>query len=159
MRVTPVRLPSTDGGDQLLGASPGTTLVFCYPHLGRPGTGLPSPDWDHIPGARGCTPETCGFRDWHGEFTELGIRVFGVSTDESDYQREGAERLTLPFPLLSDAAGELTAAWRLPVFEAGGRLFLRRLTLLLDGPVVGRVWYPVFPPDRHAAEVLDALRG
>lgn len=116
------------------------------------------PHWDLIPGARGCTLQACGFRDWHAEFAAMGVQVLGASTEESAYQREAAERLALPFPLVSDARLRLARAWRLPVFEVAGRVLLRRLTMLLRGGMVERVWYPVFPPDRHATEVLDSLR-
>lgn len=158
MRLPPVRLPATEGGDVLAGADPGRTLIFCYPHIGEPGAALPTADWDLIPGARGCTTEACGFRDWYSEYAELELPIFGVATDNSAYQRECAERLGLPFPLLSDTGLELARSWRLPVFEAEGRAYLKRLTMLLRDGVVERVWYPVFPPDRHAGEVLAALR-
>lgn len=158
MRLPPIRLRATDGRDLPLGDADGHTLIFCYPHIGQPGAASPAPDWDLIPGARGCTTEACGFRDWHAEFTEMDLHVLGVSTDDPAYQQGSAERLGLPFPLLSDARLELAKAWRLPVFEAEGRVFLRRLSMLVCDGVVQRVWYPIFPPDRHAAEVLDALR-
>lgn len=157
-RVPPIHLLATNGREVVLGESPGRTLIFCYPHLGHPDAGLPTPDWDLIPGARGCTSQACGFRAGHAELADLGLQVFGVSTDEPGYQQECAERLSLPFPLLSDVRLELAEAWRLPVFEAAGRIFLKRLTLLLRDGVVERMWYPVFPPDRHAREVIDTLR-
>jgi peroxiredoxin len=155
MRLPSVSLPGTAGEEVL----PGEDLIalFCYPHIADPEVGLPGPDWDRIPGARGCTPEACGFRDVHAEFAALGARVLGVSTDDVGYQRAAAARLGLPYPLLSDAGLELARAWDLPLFEAGGRTLLKRLTLLLERGTVERAWYPVFPPDRHAAEVLAWL--
>lgn len=156
MRVTPIRLPATDGEAEV-GASPEPTVLFCYPHVGDPATGPLVPDWDLIPGARGCTPQTCGFRDLHHEFAQLGVQVLGVSTDGPGYQKEVVARLALPFPLCSDARLDLARNWRLPVFEVAGRVLLRRLTMLLRDGAVERVWYPVFPPDRHAADVLGSL--
>lgn len=155
-RLSPVRLRASTGEDVLLGEPPGRTLIFCYPHIGAPGAALPA-DWDLIPGARGCTTEACGFRDWYAELAALDLQIFGVSTDDSAYQQECVERLVLPFPLLSDTALELARAWQLPVFEAEGRVYLKRLTMSLRDGVVERVWYPVFPPDRHASEVFDAI--
>ena len=117
-------------------------------------------DWDLIPGARGCTPETCGFRDHHGELREAGAGPSSGSRPRTtDYQRELAERLGLPFAILSDAELALTRALRLPTFEAAGETLIRRLTLLLDDGRIEHVWYPVFPPDRHASEVLEWLRA
>ena len=153
-RVTPVRLPATSDEAVVLGALPRLTLLFCYPRMGQP---LVS-DWDRIPGARGCTPEACGFRDVHAEFAAADVDVYGVSTQELAAQREAVERLALPFALLSDADLALATAWKLPTFEVAGHTLLKRLTLLLHDRAVTRLWYPVFPPDRHAADVLDALR-
>lgn len=159
MRVPPVTLRATDGRDVAVGAGHGPTVLFCYPHIADPEVGPPAPGWDRIPGARGCTPEACGFRDVHSEFAALGAEVYGVSTDLLEHQREAAARLALPYPLLCDARLQLADAWRLPRFEAAGRVLLKRLTLLLEHGAVGRVWYPVFPPDRHAGDVLEALRS
>jgi peroxiredoxin len=152
-------LPATAGDDVDLAALDGRTVVYAYPWTGRPGEPLLVDDWDLIPGARGCTPETCGFRDHHAELAAAGARVFGLSTQDTDYQRELAERLGLPFPILSDAGLELTEALGLPTFEAAGMKLLRRLTLLARDSEIEHVWYPVFPPDRHAGEVLDWLRA
>jgi peroxiredoxin len=117
-------------------------------------------DWDLIPGARGCTPETCGFRDHHAELTAAGASaVFGLSTQDTGYQAELVERLHLPFPILSDAGLELTPALGLPTFEVAGLTLLKRLTLAIRDGAVARVWYPVFPPDAHAAQVPAALRS
>jgi len=155
------RLPATTG--ELLDLpqlSAGRRLiVYTYPRTGRPGEAPLTPDWDLIPGARGCTPETCAFRDHHAEIRAAGAEVVGLSTQDTDYQREVAERLHLPFPLVSDAELALTNALRLPTFEVAGHTLLRRLTLVVLDGTVEHVWYPVFPPDRHAEQVLGWLRS
>jgi peroxiredoxin len=115
-------------------------------------------DWDEIPGARGCTPESCGFRDHAADLAAMGAIVVGVSTQSTGYQREAAQRLQLPFPLLSDADLQLARALRLPTFEAGGLTLLKRITMVVKDGLIERVFYPVFPPDSHAAEVLDWVR-
>jgi len=154
-----LELPATDGSAVSLARIPGRTVVYAYPHTGRPGEPSLVADWDLIPGARGCTPEACGFRDHHDELAKAGAGVLGLSTQESDHQRELAERLELPFPILSDKRLELTEALRLPTFEVAGRRLIKRLTLLVRDGAIERVWYPAFPPDRHAAEVLAWLRA
>ena len=116
------------------------------------------PGWNAIPGARGCTPEACGFRDGHAQFAELGARVLALNTQTSEYQREMAERLHLPFPVLSDDRLELARALGLPTFEVSGWTLLKRLTLVIEDGRVRHVFYPVFPPGSHAAKVLDWLR-
>ena len=156
--VPHVKLPATDGTRVDIAALTGRTVVYAYPRTGVPGRDPLVPDWDAIPGAPGCTPESCGFRDHHAELAEAGARVLGLSTQGTGYQREAAERLHLPFPLLSDETLELTDALGLPTFVAAGQTLLRRLTLLIDDGRISHVWYPVFPPDSHAAEVLDWLR-
>jgi peroxiredoxin len=158
--MPPIALPATDGSDVRLAEVPDRTVVYAYPRTGVPGEDHLVPDWDEIPGARGCTPETCGFRDHHAELLAADAGgVFGLSTQPSEYQREAAERLALPFAILSDAGLELTRALRLPTFEAAGETLIKRLTLLVTAGRVERVWYPVFPPDRHAGEVLAWLRA
>jgi peroxiredoxin len=154
--VPAIALTSTGGGELALNELPGRTVLFCYPRTGRPDEELP-PGWDAIPGARGCTPEACGFRDAHAQFADLGVRVLALSTQPSDYQREMAERLHLPFPVLSDERLELTRALGLPTFETSGWTLLKRLTLVIDDGKIRHVFYPVFPPDSHAAEVLAWL--
>jgi peroxiredoxin len=158
LRLPAIELPATDGAMVSLAALGHRTVVYAYPWTGRPGQPLLIDDWDEIPGARGCTPESCGFRDHHAELAATGTAVFGLSTQDTEYQRELAERLGLPYPLLSDARLELAAALGLPTFEVAGRTLIKRLTLLARDGAIERVWYPVFPPDRHAAEVLGWLR-
>lgn len=154
-----ITLARSDGGEaRLAGLGPGRSVLYLYPMTGRPGTPLPA-GWDEIPGARGCTPESCGFRDHHAELQAAGAaRVFGMSSQSSDYQREAAERLRLPFPLLSDEALAVAGALELPTFVVAGVRLYRRLTMIVAGGIVEHVFYPVFPPDRHAAEVLAWLR-
>jgi peroxiredoxin len=156
--VPPIALKATTGESIRLDQLDGTSVLFCYPRTGRPDEELP-PGWNAIPGARGCTPEACGFRDAYAQFTDLGVRVLALSTQSAGYQREMAERLHLPFPVLSDEALELTQALRLPTFETSGWTLLKRLTLVIDEGRIRHVFYPVFPPDSHAVEVLGWLRG
>jgi peroxiredoxin len=156
MTLPGVALRATEGSDVVLADLAGRTVVYCYPRTGRPGQ--PNPDgWDAIPGARGCTPQSCGFRDLAADFARLDTRVLGLSTQDTAYQREAAERLHLPFPLLSDEYLELVRALRLPTFEAAGEVLTRRLTLVIRDGVIEHVFYPVFPPDRSAADVLEWL--
>jgi peroxiredoxin len=159
MALPPVALPSTDGDRVRLGALEGVSVVFAYPRTGRPGEEPPGGEegWNAIPGARGCTPEACSFRDKRARFAERGARVFGLSTQDTDYQREAVERLNLPYPLLSDARLELTRALRLPTFEAGGLTLIKRLTLIVRDGTIADVVYPVFPPDRGAALAMARL--
>lgn len=158
-RVVPaVALKATTGETVRLDELEGRTVLFCYPRTGRPGEELP-PGWNAIPGARGCTPEACGFRDAHQQFQDLGVRVLALSTQDPDYQREMADRLHLPFPVLSDERLELTSELGLPTFETSGWTLLKRMTLVIDDGRIAHVFYPVFPPDAHAGEVLDWLRA
>ena len=158
-RVPAVPLPATDGRTIRLDLPGGAdrTVVYAYPRTGRPGEDPLVADWDLIPGARGCTPESCAFRDHHAELRDAGAEVYGLSTQDTDYQREAVERLRLPFALLSDADGRLTQAMGLPTFEAAGQTLLKRVTLVLRSGRVEHVFYPVFPPDRHAGQVLAWL--
>jgi peroxiredoxin len=161
MAVPSVRLPSTDGSSVDLAerSHAGSLVVYAYPRTGVPGEPSLVPDWDDIPGARGCTPESCGFRDEYAELADLGVTVFGLSTQDTAYQAEVATRLGLPFALLSDEEHTLTDALRLPTFDVAGQRLLRRFTLLLTDGQVEHVWYPVFPPDTHAQEVLRWLQS
>jgi peroxiredoxin len=158
MLVPAVALPSTAGGEVRLDRLAGRTVLFCYPRTGRPDQEMP-PGWDAIPGARGCTPEACGFRDRHEQFADVGARLLALSTQDPEYQREMAERLELPFPVLSDERLELVEALRLPTFTTSGWTLVKRLTLVIRDGRIEQVFYPVFPPDTHAAEVLAWLRG
>ena len=159
LAIPEVTLPATDGSDISLASLTGRTVVYAYPLTGRPGAPLPE-GWDDIPGARGCTPQNCAFRDHYAELRAAGAdRVFGLSTQDSNYQREAAERLHLPFPLLSDAALRLTTGLKRPVMLADGATLLKRMALIIDDGVVTHVFYPVFPPDRNAPEVLAWLRA
>ncbi len=159
VNVPPTSLRATDGEAYDLALLGGRSIVYAYPWTGRPGRPLLSEDWDLIPGARGCTPEACGFRDHHAELAALGARVFGLSTQESDYQRELAERLSLPFPILSDSDFEMTRVLNLPTFEVAGRTLLKRQTIVVCDGSIEHVFYPVFPPDRHAGEVVRWLKA
>ena len=149
-------LPTTAGGTVRLDApGAGRTVIYIYPLTGRPGTDLPA-GWDAIPGARGCTPESCGFRDHHQDLIAAGAaRVYGLSSQDTDYQREVVDRLGLPFPMLSDPEHALAAAARLPTCAAGGMTLYRRLTLIVRDAAIEHVFYPVFPPGEHAAEPDD----
>ncbi|MBI2311745.1 MAG: peroxiredoxin [Betaproteobacteria bacterium] len=157
MAVAGVWLLSTNARRVDLSAFAGTTVVYCYPRTGRPDQELPA-GWNLIPGARGCTPQSCAFRDHHSELQALGARVFGLSTQDTDYQREAAERLQLPFELLSDANLAFTREMHLPTFPVEGMTLIRRLTLILRDGRIEKVFYPVFPPDRNAADVIAWLK-
>lgn len=159
LRLPSVPLSATDGSRVDLASLPGRTVVYAYPRTGRPG--VENPDgWDMIPGARGCTPQSCSFRDHFAELKGLGVdHLFGLSTQTSDYQREAAERLHLPFAILSDDELALSRAIDLPLFEAGGETLTKRVTLVIDDGVVTKIFYPVFPPDRSAQNVVDWLRS
>jgi peroxiredoxin len=158
MHLPHVSLHATDGSSVDLAALAGAVVVFAYPRTGRPGEPSLVTDWDQIPGARGCTPHTCAFRDLHAEFTALGARVFGLSTQDTAYQREMTERLHVPFPVLSDAELELTRALRLPTMDVAGETLLKRIAWIARDGTIARVFYPVFPPDRNAGDVLASLR-
>jgi peroxiredoxin len=151
-------LAATDGSQVDLSKLGARTIVYIYPRTGRPGQALPD-GWDMIPGARGCTPQSCGFRDHFAELTRLGVAyVFGLSTQDTDYQREAAERLHLPFALLSDVNLALARAIKLPTFTVTNMILLKRMTLVVDDGMITKVFYPVFPPDQNADEVIAWLR-
>jgi peroxiredoxin len=162
--VPALTLPTTSGrlvDLAVLAREP--AVLFFYPRTGQPGTSA-GREWDLIPGARGCTPQSCGFRDLHAEFQALGVRVAGVSTQTRAYQREFVERNHVPFDLLSDADLRLTRALRLPTFEfpvpgIGPSTLIRRMAWYLDAGRIAQVWYPVFPPDKNAEVVLTWLRA
>jgi len=154
LRVPQLLLPSTLGGSVSIAANASRSVVFFYPRTGRPGEPPLVENWDQIAGARGCTPQTCGIRDYVGEFLSLGYRVFGVSTQTPEYQLEMSQRLGVPFPVLSDAGMELARALRLPTFVAAGQELIKRLALIVEDGIIVKAFYPVFPPDRNAANVL-----
>jgi peroxiredoxin len=158
LEMPKVSLVSTSGRKvDLSGLEAARTVIYAYPMTGVPGKPLPE-GWDMIPGARGCTPQSCGFRDHHAELAVLGAEVLGLSTQTSEYQKEMSERLHLPFEVLSDAQFKLCDALRLPTFEAAGMRLLKRLTLIVRGRRIEHVFYPVFPPNESAAEVMAWLR-
>ena len=150
-----VALPASDGSEVTLAELEGRSAVFVYPRMGKPGEPSLGGDehWDSIPGARGCTPQNCRIRDEHARFTERGVRVFGLSTQSVDDQREAAERLHLPYPLISDTRTQLG----LPTFVVEGVTLYKRITLFLRDGVIEDLIYPVFPPDRAAEEALARL--
>jgi peroxiredoxin len=157
MKLPSVPLASTAGRTVDLAALPGRTVVYCYPRTGRPDREMPA-GWNEIPGARGCTPQSCAFRDHYEELRNLGVaEVFGLSTQDTAYQREAVERLHLPFALLSDEKLAFARALKLPTFSVDGMTLIRRLTLIVRDGAVEKVFYPVFPPDGNAQRVVDWL--
>ena len=152
-------LAATDGAQVDLSALAGRTVVYVYPRTGRPGHASPT-GWDGIPGARGCTPQSCGFRDHFAELKRLGVaHLFGLSTQDTDYQREAVERLHLPFAVLSDADLKLTRVLDLPTFAVDGLTLIRRMAWVIDDGVITHVFYPVFPPDKNAEEVVSWIQA
>jgi len=153
MKLPDLALPATSGAPVNLSSLKGRTVVYIYPRTGVPGVDPPE-GWDMIPGARGCTPQSCGFRDHAAELKRLGVaQLFGLSTQDTPYQQEAAARLHLPFPLLSDEMLALTKALNLPTFTAAGMTLLKRMALVIGDGTVTHVFYPVFPPDKNAEEV------
>lgn len=155
-RFPSISLPSTAGRSVDLSALAGTVIVFFYPWTGRPGRPNP-PNWDDIPGAHGSTPEAEGFRNLAEAFRQIGAQVFGVSSQSSDDQREFAQRLQLPYELLSDADFALQGALSLPTFATGGVTYLKRLTIGLKDGRIERVYYPISHAAAHAREVCAWL--
>jgi len=147
-----VSLLSTQGRLIDLAGLPGTSVVYVYPRTGRPDVDPPA-GWNEIPGARGCTPQSCAFRDHHAELQALGARVFGLSTQTTEYQQEAAERLHLPFELLSDSALSFAGRLRLPMLVVDDMTLIKRLTLIVQDGAIAHVLYPVFPPDRNPNDV------
>ena len=156
MQLPSVPLRSTASRMVSLASLTGKTVVYCYPLTGRPDLELPS-DWDEIPGARGCTPQSCAFRDHYQELQALDAQVFGLSTQSTEYQQEAVERLHLPFELLSDAELALTTALSLPTFKVESMTLIKRLTLILFEGQIGKVFYPVFSPAENAEDVITWL--
>jgi peroxiredoxin len=158
MALPDLELPSTaDRQVNLSKISAARIVLYAYPMTGQPGKALPA-GWDDIPGARGCTPETCGFRDHHKDLAKLHAEVFGISTQSTAYQQEMVKRLEVPFEVLSDEQFAFTRALKLPTFTVEGTTLLKRLTLVVRDNHIEHVFYPVFPPDKHADEVIAWLR-
>jgi len=158
-RLPDLALRATDGEAVTLSRLAGRTVIYVYPRTGRPGQPLPA-GWDAIPGARGCTPQSCAFRDHCAELKRLGVaQLYGLSTQESDYQREAVERLHLPFALLSDMELKLTRALTLPTFTVEGMTLLKRMVWVIDNGIIAHVFYPVFPPDKSAEHVIAWLQA
>ncbi len=155
-KLPSIQFSATSGDTVNLAKYTGWVVVYCYPMTGQPNVALPI-GWDDIPGARGCTPQSCAFRDHYQELTELA-QVFGLSTQCSQYQQEAAARLNLPFPLLSDDQFQFADALKLPTFEIDGKRLIKRLTLISFNGIIKHCIYPVFPPDKNAEVVLDWLK-
>ena len=159
MKLPDIALPATSGAPVNLSKLKGRTVVYVYPRTGVPGIDAP-PGWDDIPGARGCTPQSCSFRDHHAELKALGVaQLYGLSTQDTAYQKEAATRLHLPFAILSDEKLVLTKAMKLPTFTTSGMTLLKRMAWIIDDGMITKVFYPVFPPDKNAAEVIAWLRA
>ena len=156
MKLPDIDLLATDGSVVNLSAQKRKTVVYCYPMTGKPGIPLPE-GWDEIPGARGCTPQSWSFRDHHSELSALGADVFGLSAQDTEYQREMVERLHLPFLVLSDANFKFCELMRLPTFEASGMRLLKRVTMIAENNTIMKVHYPIFPSDSDAPWVIEQL--
>ena len=160
LQMPDLLLPATDGRSVSLARLSGRAVVYAYPRTGRPDQIALVDDWDMIPGARGCTPQSCAFRDHHGELLEAGAaHVFGLSTQDIAYQQEAVARLHLPFAILSDEKLALTKALRLPTMDVAGLTLMKRMALIIDDGRITKVFYPVFPPDRNAPDVLAWLKS
>ena len=157
LTLPPLKLNTTDNSKIDLAALIGTTVFYFYPMTGQPDVPLP-PGWDAIPGARGCTPQSCSFRDHQQQLAQLQAQVFGVSSQSSAYQAEAKQRLHLPFELLSDVVLALKSQLNLPTFEVQGMELYKRVTLICQNAIIKKVFYPVFPPDQNAGDVLAWLQ-
>ena len=157
MQMPSVSLPSTADRTVDLGSESGIVVAYIYPMTGTP-DGPPMIGWNEIPGARGCTPQSCAFRDHHAELRELDAKVYGVSAQSPEAQKEAVQRLHLPFELLSDNRFELTGALGLPTFAYNSLRLIKRLTLIIENGRISKVFYPVFPPNENAANVVAWLR-
>lgn len=159
IEMVDISLESTDGTTVNLQELPPRTVIYVYPLTGRPDKDVIPEGWEDVPGARGCTPESRGFRSHYDKLRDNGVgEVFGLSTQSSEYQREARDRLDLPFEMLSDAEWELTSEFELPTFTIEGDEYLTRLTLVVSDGRIEHVFYPIFPPDEHASEVLEWVR-
>lgn len=157
LNLPTVTLLNTDNKQILLSSLAGWLVIYCYPRTGQPNQALPE-GWDSIPGARGCTPQSCAFRDHFQEIQHLGAQVFGLSAQSTEYQQEAVARLHLPFSLLSDSSLEFTNALKLPTFKHAGMELNKRLTIIALNGVIQHVFYPVFPPDKNADDVIEWLK-
>lgn len=159
MELPDIPLPATDGTTVALRELPPRTIIYIYPMTGRPDKDVIPDGWEDVPGARGCTPESRGFQTRYDELRSNGVgEVFGLSTQSSEYQREARDRLDLPFEMLSDAEWEVANRLDLPTFTIDGEQYLERLTMVLSGGSIEHVFYPIFPPDEHASEVLEWVK-
>lgn len=158
MELPSVALPATSRGDiDPSKCASRYVVIYCYPKTGHPDGSLPAPGWDAIPGARGCTPQTCGFRDLHDDIVGYDATVFGLSVNDPEYQKEAAERLEIPFAFLSDANFEFTTALHLPTFDVADMTLLKRVTIIAEHNVIQKIFYPVFPTNENAGNVLAWL--
>ena len=157
-QIPRINLTTTDGGYFDIGKTVGKVVFYFYPMTGRPDVPLP-PGWNEIPGARGCTPQSCSYRDHYKELVELGAEVFGLSTQSTDYQKEMVERLHLPFPVLSDAQLKLASTLKLPTFKVAGMTLLKRLTMIVYSGTIKAIHYPVFPSDSDPHWVINYLKS
>lgn len=158
MQIPAITLTATNGASIDLATILGTMVIYCYPRTGLPDVAPPD-EWNFIPGARGCTPQSCAFRDHFDEFKQLGITVYGLSTQDPVYQAEAVKRLALPFQLLSDEALKFSSALNLPLFAVHGITLLKRLTLIVKNGIIVKVFYPVFPPNENAANVIAWIKS
>jgi len=158
MRVPTLLLGATTGKELNLGDIKGRLVIYCYPMTGQPNVALPD-GWDQIPGARGCTPQSCSFRDHYQELHALGAEVVGLSVQSTTYQQEMADRLHLPFPVVSDVDYQFQRALRLPTFVVAGMTLLKRITLIANDGVIEAVHYPIFPSDSDPAWVISYLKN
>lgn len=158
LRLPQIVLQATNGESINVGQIKGKLVIYCYPMTGQPNVSLPD-GWDQIPGARGCTPQSCAFRDHYQDLQALGAQVIGLSVQTTDYQKEMAERLHLPFPIVSDANYQFQQALNMPTFIAGGMTLLKRVTLITNDGVIVGVHYPIFPSDSDAPWVIDFLKN
>lgn len=154
LHLPTIALQSTAGRVVELANLPGYTVIYCYPRTGQPNVELPQ-GWDEIPGARGCTPQSCAFRDHYQELQAIGTQVFGLSTQSTHYQQEVVKRLHLPFELLSDSTLDFATQLQLPTFEVAGMTLIRRLTLITFNSEIKQVFYPIFPPEQNAIDVIN----
>ena len=156
-QIPPIKLPATNGKLIDFSSSDQRAVIYIYPMTGQPNIDLPE-GWDTIPGARGCTPQSCSFRDHYNELKELGAMVYGLSTQSSDYQKEAVNRLHLPFPLVSDFNLDFIHALRIPTFTVSNMVLSKRVTLIIKDRTIEKVFYPVFPPDKNADQVISYLQ-